>query len=111
MTHPIEKNAIIENIEIRIEDHGLLTAWLRLDYGDGGHQGFGGFAFYNKNFENSDRAGKFIQSILRVAGVSKWEDLPGKAVRARATLTGVSAIGHILNDDWFTPSEELRGKP
>ena len=29
------QNAVIESAKIEIEDHGLLTVWLGLDYGEG----------------------------------------------------------------------------
>ena len=100
------KNAIIKSAEIEIEDHGLLTAWLLLDYGDSSAQGFGGFCLYNKNFRGKDRAGHFIQRILEVVGVKKWNNLAGKTIRVKATMTGVEAIGHILKDDWFAPAQD-----
>ena len=36
------KNAIITGTYLGIEDHGILTFWLYLDYGGSG-QGFGGY--------------------------------------------------------------------
>lgn len=101
------KNVIIKSAEICIEAHGLLTLWLLLDFGDSTSQGFGGWCLYNSNFPDKDRAGRFIQRVLEIADVRSWEELPGKTIRVRASLTRVHAIGHILKDDWFTPSTDL----
>jgi len=108
------KNAIIESATITSDDHGCLSAWLTLDYG-GLHQGFGGYALYLpkswKHHKVNGPAGHFIWRVMEVAGVTKWDDLRGKTIRVRATHSGVHAIGHIVKDDWFVPSEDLKEAP
>lgn len=105
------KNAIIESASIMIEDHGLLSAWVQLDYGGSG-QGFGGFSLYlPPSFKHAKdqgpAAGHFIFRVLQVAGVERWDKLPGKTVRVRAEHGKVHAIGHIVNDDWFDPAKDF----
>jgi hypothetical protein len=103
-------NAIIEAATIAADDHGCLSVWLHLDYGGTG-QGFGGYALYlPKSFKHhhlNGPAGHFIWRVMEVAGVTKWDDLVGKTVRAESTHSKVEAIGHIVKDDWFRPSLEL----
>jgi hypothetical protein len=112
------KNAIITSADIRADDHGLLSAWLNLDYGGSG-QGFGGFCLYlPKSFKHhasslkANYAGHFIWRAMEIAGVERWSDLPGKTVRVRQEHIKAHAIGHIVKDDWFCPSEDFeRMKP
>ena len=109
---PREQNAIIESAEITNDDHGLLSAWVYLKYGQSGAQGFGGYALYlPERFTHSPAqlnfAGHFIWRVLEVAGVSEWSKLPGKTVRARSTWSKVQSIGHIVNDVWFDPQAEF----
>lgn len=104
------KNAVIESAQIVADDHGLLTAWLTLDYGGTG-QGFGGYALYlpkdYKHHRIHSCAGHFIWRVMEVAGVTEWSRLPGKTIRVRADHDGVQAIGHIVKDDWFYPSKDF----
>ncbi len=109
----IEKhNAIITSAEISNDDHGLLSAWLHLDYGGSG-QGFGGYALYlPKDFSHSNNqknyAGHFIWRCLEVADVGKWSQLKGKTIRVKCEHSKIHAIGHIVKDDWFSPSDDFK---
>ena len=94
------KNAQITSTALTIEDHGILTAWIHLDYG-GVHQGFGGWSLES----DSKFCSAFIRRVLEIAGVSSWEKLPGKSVRVKAEHNKIHAIGHYLNDEWFSPEE------
>ncbi len=104
------KNAVITSAELTIEDHGLLSGWLRLDYGGAG-QGFGGIALYlPKSFDHHEInscAGHWIFRVMEIAGVESWSKLPGKTIRTRATWTSVEGIGHIVKDDWFYPAQDF----
>jgi hypothetical protein len=113
MNEPTERNAIIRSASVFIEDHGCLTAYLDLDYGGAG-QGFGGYVLgvtpKSPHYEIKNYAGHFIRRCLEIAGVDSWEKLTGKTVRVRQTHTKATSIGHIVKDDWFTPSEDFGGE-
>lgn len=99
-----ECNAIIESTMLGIEDHGMITCFLHLNYGGSG-QGFGGYSL-----ESMDSKGiTFIRKILETVGVDKWEQLKGKYVRARWEHNKCHAIGHIIEDKWFSPEEFYKG--
>lgn len=104
------KNAIIEDATITSEERGFLDCWLRLDYGGCG-QGFGGYVLYlPKSFQNhklNSVAGHFIFRVMEVAGVTRWQDLKGRTIRVKAEHSKVHAIGHIVKEDWFCPSEDF----
>lgn len=97
-----EKNATIESVSLGIEDHGILTAFVYLDYGDAGVQGFGGYAL-----GGTTACAVFIRRCLEIGGVDEWKCLPGKTVRVRSDYAKVEAIGHITKDDWFNPASEF----
>ena len=106
------KNAIIKSVSIDTGDRGLLTAWLHLDYGGSG-QGFGGYTLYlpkdYKHFtEKGDFAGHFIFRSMQIADVDQWKNIVGKTVRARIDDGLCTAIGHIVNDDWFCPGDDFK---
>lgn len=104
------KNAVIESASISSDDHGVLTAWLFLDYGGAG-QGFGGIVLYVPNtfrkHQINSPAGHFIWRVMEVAGVTKWSELKGKTVRVDAEMNSVKGIGHIVKNDWFYPEKDF----
>lgn len=101
-------NAIIESTSITIADHGCLSVWLTLNYGEFGVQGFGGYSLYlPKSFKHSTNqknyAGHFIYRILEIAGVEEWNGLVGKTIRVKHSRSAIYEIGHIVKNDWFNP--------
>ena len=98
------KNAKIASTMLGIEDHGIMTCMLTLDYG-GVSQGFGGY-----DLKYGPYGVKFLREILETVGVSEWEDLPGKYIRVVSDHGKVHRIGHITEDRWFTP-ESLKDDP
>ncbi len=103
------KNAKITSTMLGIEDHGILSCMIYLDYGGSG-QGFGGYAMDQWSERHGRRIGaaygaEFILRVLHAVGVERWEDLPGKHVRVRSTYSKVHAIGHIIEDRWFSPDD------
>lgn len=101
------QNAKITSTSLGVEDHGIFTAWLTLDYGGGG-QSFGGFALDTWDEARKKRIGsaygmEFIARILETLEVATWEKLPGTVCRVRAQHTSVEEIGHFLKDKWFNP--------
>lgn len=104
------KNAIIESALLSCGERGLLDCWLTLEYGGSG-QGFGGYALYlpksYSHHELKSVAGHFIFRVMEVAGVTEWDRLRGCAIRVKCDHSKVHAIGHIIKDDWFNPSEDF----
>jgi len=107
------QNAVIENVTIFKEDYGCLTVWLLLDYGENGIKpGFGGYPLYypkNLKFHKIESvAGHFLWRVMEIAGVNRWEHLKGQTIRVKETCFGIEAIGHIIKEDWFNPSKDLK---
>lgn len=101
------KNAIINSVRLSTEDYGCLVGWINLEY-DGSGQSFGGFCLHNIGKKDVDGcAGLFLSRCIRIGGVDTWEALPGRTIRVKCDHSKVAAIGHIINDDWFTPEEDL----
>lgn len=111
------QNAVVRSTNLGVEDHGIMTAWLHLDYGGGG-QGFGGWALDGAPAERgvgSKRTptvycGLFIARVLEVTGAASWEKLPGTSVRVQREdgFNGrIVGLGHYLRDEWFEPEAEF----
>lgn len=103
-------NAKIDDIEIMIEDHGILTAMIYITSSEGWSCGIGGYAFdYTARKEDSEyRKGcpymaGVIRGIMEVVGVRNWSDLKGKYIRIddKDQKGPISIIGNIIEDKWF----------
>ncbi len=76
----------VDDVELYIEDHGLLTIFVHIDFG-GTHQGFGGFCLDTYNEKTERREGfaggtDFILRLLQLFGVDRLEKIKGKPVYA-----------------------------
>ena len=98
-------NAQIESTMLGYEDHGILTCFLMLKQ-KGSGQGFGGYRL-DAPEGYSIYTDFWIKRILEVVGVEKWEDLKGKYVQVKGEHYGIEAIGHITDDKWFNPRQEI----
>lgn len=94
-----EVNARIISTMLGIEDHGIMTFYLHLDYG-GRQQGFGGYRLDDRG-KGTVFGLQSILEVLRVTGVSEWEKLLGTPVRVRTTESRIKMLGHYLNDTWL----------
>ena len=110
------RNARITGTTLGVEDHGIFSCMLHLDYG-GAMQGFGGFSLdepikdANGKFlrrQGSALGAEFLMRVLAVTGASSWEKLPGTPVRVRADYNKVYAIGHYIEERWFYPEHDLK---
>lgn len=99
------KNARIASTMLGIEDHGIMTYFLHLDY-DGSGQGAGGYSLGGTRFGPA-----YLRKIIETVGVDKWESLPGKYIRVEATHNKVLRIGHIIKNVWMDLSEGVGEKP
>lgn len=110
--HKIQ-NAIITKATLSAERGFILDSWIHLDYGGSG-QGFGGYILYLDESATHhsllSHAGHWIWRVMEIAGVESWDKLPGKTIRAIIKDGLVIAIGHIVNDDWFYPSNDFYNK-
>jgi len=91
-------NAIISGTSLEIEDHGIPTCWIYLDYGNAS-QGFGG---YDLRFYGI----WFMFEMMKVLEISSWDKLKGVPVRVKKDNKDmVISVGHFVKDKWFTPTD------
>lgn len=101
-------NAQIVDITLGYEDHGILTFGLTLDISDGTHCIFGGYSLDEYDKDTKKRycpaySMELITRIMKVVGVSRWEDLKGKYIRVVSNGWGstLKTIGNLMKDEWF----------
>ena len=79
--------AKIEGVFLGFEDHGIFTCYIHFDYGKGGAQSGGGYAFSQYDRETERRVGsrfgcEFVMRLLNACGVDEWSKLKGRTVFA-----------------------------
>lgn len=103
------ENALIENVDLSMADHGCLTLAMTLSGGGWGVV-YGGYCLgkgylgaSDDFFEGSAAGMEYLMRIMDTVGVEKFQDLKGKYVRVAVKGWGgsVKIIGNILKDKWF----------
>ena len=101
-------NAQIKNISIYYEDHGILTFGIAVAISDGTAYVIGGYALdeYNKNTKKRQCCAysmDLLTRIMKVVGVSKWEDCKDKYIRvvSKGWGSSIAKIGNIMKDEWL----------
>lgn len=100
------ENAIITGTMLGREDHGVLTWIIYMESRC--------CVCYDRETKKrvfSAKSMGSISEVLRVVGVDKWEDLPGKYVRYEDNGMGssVTKIGNIISDKWFDIAGFFKG--
>ena len=102
-------NAQIDETFFGREEHGILTCYLYLK-GNGFGVGLGGRVLdgYDKSKKKrvaTQEGFEFIDRIMTVVGVKKWEDLVGEYVRIEVPEAGfgskITKVGNLIKDDWL----------
>lgn len=85
--HP--KIAKVKSTRMGVEDHGIFTTYLTLDYGGAG-QGAGGYGLDTpiSDPETDEFLGRYgsaygcewIKRTIKACGVDAWEDIPGRTI-------------------------------
>lgn len=93
------RNARIVGTFLGMEDHGFFVLTLTLDYGNA-QQGY-------QRILGTSYTDQFLRSVLATVGVESYEQLRGKAVRARIAGGLIVQLGNILTNTWTadTPVE------
>lgn len=103
------KNAKISGTFLGIEDHGILTFMVHLEFSGSG-QSFGLCSLDVYDKKTDGRRGlpicaAVVRALLDALEVDSWEKLKGQHVRARCDTGKVYAIGHIIKDQWVDLEE------
>ena len=103
------ENAIIDSVELSMEDHGCLTLLLSVS-GYGWGCSVGGYVLGHgfvgaKNFTGCAKGIEEIMRVMDTVGVSKFSDLKGKYIRVVIENNSIKKFGHIIEDKWFDYNE------
>lgn len=107
-------NAKIARTMLGVEDHGIMTFMLFVEWPNAGC-GFGGYALDRHNPDTKKRNGKghayqAIREILSTLGVESWEKLTGTLIRIEDSGGRINKIGHIIEDRWFDIDGYMKGE-
>ena len=101
-------NAQIKSTRLGKCDGPAFTLYLTLDIQDGGGVSVGGIALDEYDKKKEERVGSaygmnVIMRVLKVVGVTKWEELTGKFIRIECGRIGstVTKFGNLMKDDWM----------
>jgi hypothetical protein len=95
-------NAMIESADIVAERGIFVCPRLAFDYGGAGQSYGGRMASNIENDNPRPYMDAYITGIFRVFKVEAWSDLKGKPARVQIKDGLIVAVGHYLEDRWFS---------
>lgn len=107
------ENAIIDSATLRFEYDGrflCLNLRLKTQYK---MRKFGGISLGNRfqkefNCNAGDYAFWWIKRVFDIVDVNSFDELIGKPLRIEIDNNdSISAIGHVIKDDWFCPKKDF----
>lgn len=109
------ENAIIDSATLRFEYDNrflCLSLWLKTQHCQ--VRKFGGVNLgsrFQKEFNRNagDYTFWWIKRVFDIADVESFDDLGGKTIRIEIDDNDdISAIGHIISNDWFCPKKDFK---
>lgn len=101
-----KQKAVIEKVDIFIEDHGILTSFLYMKMDSGG-QGFGGYNLGKSLTDNTVYLRLWKKRCCEVAGVSDFNNLKDKQVYIYGDFGQIDYIESLNGSDFFNPAKEF----
>lgn len=102
------ENAVIKSTILGIEDHGIFTFMINLDF-SGSCQGYGGYILDRWVQAEKRRVGSAYgcDAILSVVTLfeKNWEELPGTPCRVESNDGIIYRLGHYITDRWVNLKE------
>lgn len=107
--------AMVTDTMLGIEDHGILTAFIYLEYMGGGIQGAGGYMLdvsnpsKKKSRKGTSGTAIFIRRCLEVIGSDTWEKLKGNyviALREPSFQGYIKGLMSLMNNDNYVIFED-----
>lgn len=88
------RNTYITDVDVIIEDHGILTLAVSFDGG--------GLPLRMTGGPKAPLLGSQIANLLATFGVRELSALKGKPARVRLNGSTWEAVGHFIEDRWYT---------
>lgn len=104
------ENAIIESVSIGYQDHGILSADVRVN-GDGWGVAIGGYRLDAPPGGLPSLAlGAFVAAFLKTLEISEWERLPGTMIRVKTHAAGsrVVEFAHPIKNKWCNIDDVMK---
>ena len=102
-------NARIEEVNICVDDHGILSISIGLKLEGNRYQHFGSFALTGSGewTKEPNIAAHFLSEIFRVTDTCDLDELQGTPVRIKEKNGLIEEIGGFLADIWFNPRKDF----
>ena len=88
------ENTVVKRVGIIIEDHGILTIHVQFEQGS--------LPLRMMHGPDAPALGKHCRQLLEVFGKYDLSDIEGQPARVKRDGGSWTAIGHFMEDRWYT---------